>query len=64
MTRSFEEMRRTDSLYEVGIVIGHNRSPVVKGCGSAIFFHIWRGRGIPTSGCVAMAREDLLRILS
>jgi L,D-peptidoglycan transpeptidase YkuD (ErfK/YbiS/YcfS/YnhG family) len=60
---SFEEMRRADNLYEVGIVIGYNRSPAVLGHGSAIFFHIWKGRGIPTSGCVAMAREDLLRVL-
>jgi L,D-peptidoglycan transpeptidase YkuD (ErfK/YbiS/YcfS/YnhG family) len=64
MTRSYEEMRRADGLYEVGIVIGYNRSPALSGRGSAIFFHIWQGRGIPTSGCVAMAREDLLRILS
>ena len=61
---SFEEMRRPDGLYEVGIVIGYNRQPAERGLGSAIFFHVWRDRGTPTSGCVAMAKEDLLAVLS
>ncbi|MGA2108533.1 MAG: L,D-transpeptidase family protein [Syntrophorhabdales bacterium] len=61
---SFEEMRRKDGLYRIGVVIGYNRNPVKKGLGSAIFLHPWRGKGTATSGCVAMAEEDLLRILS
>jgi L,D-peptidoglycan transpeptidase YkuD (ErfK/YbiS/YcfS/YnhG family) len=61
---SFEEMRRNDGLYRIGVVIGYNRDPVKKGLGSAIFLHPWRGEGMATSGCVAMAEGDLLRILS
>jgi L,D-peptidoglycan transpeptidase YkuD (ErfK/YbiS/YcfS/YnhG family) len=61
---SFEEMRRKDGLYRIGVVIGYNRNPVKKGLGSAIFLHPWRGKGTATSGCVAMAEGDLLRILS
>jgi L,D-peptidoglycan transpeptidase YkuD (ErfK/YbiS/YcfS/YnhG family) len=60
---SFEQMRRKDNLYKYGIVIGYNRNPVVKGRGSAIFFHVWKGKGEPTAGCIAMAEESLLRIL-
>jgi L,D-peptidoglycan transpeptidase YkuD (ErfK/YbiS/YcfS/YnhG family) len=61
---SFEELRRADGLYEIGVVVGYNRRPAKSGLGSAIFFHVWAGEGIPTSGCVATSREDLLTILS
>ena len=61
---SFEEMRRKDGLYRIGVVIGYNRGPVRKGLGSAIFLHPWREKGTATSGCVAMAEGDLLRLLS
>lgn len=60
---SYEEMRRTDALYKYGIVIGYNTNPVVKGKGSAIFFHVWAGDGKPTSGCIAMSEEDIVTLL-
>ena len=60
---SFEEMKRKDNLYKYGIVIGYNRQPIIKGNGSAIFLHIRADNNIPTSGCVALAEEDLLRII-
>jgi L,D-peptidoglycan transpeptidase YkuD (ErfK/YbiS/YcfS/YnhG family) len=60
---SFEEMRRRDGLYKYGLVIGYNMHPVVQGLGSAIFAHVWKGTGVPTSGCLAMAEKDILRIL-
>ena len=60
---SFEEMRRSDNLYRYGLVIGYNTSPVVRGLGSAIFFHVWRGEGMPTSGCVGLPEESMVRIL-
>jgi L,D-peptidoglycan transpeptidase YkuD (ErfK/YbiS/YcfS/YnhG family) len=65
MTRasSFEVMKREDGLYKYGIVVEYNTNPVVKGYGSAIFFHIWRGKGKPTAGCVALSEETLTRIL-
>jgi len=61
--RSFEELRRKDALYRYGLVIGYNTDPIVKGRGSAIFLHIWKGRTSPTAGCVATAEKDVLRIL-
>jgi L,D-peptidoglycan transpeptidase YkuD (ErfK/YbiS/YcfS/YnhG family) len=60
---SFEDMRRNDNLYKYGIVIGYNTDPVVRGLGSAIFFHVWRGKEKPTAGCVAMSEEDIVTIL-
>jgi L,D-peptidoglycan transpeptidase YkuD (ErfK/YbiS/YcfS/YnhG family) len=61
---SAESMRRTDNLYEYGLIIGYNRNPVVKGLGSAIFFHVWEGRGIATAGCIAMARDEMIATLA
>jgi len=61
--KSFEEMRRADEYYRYGVVIGYNRNPVVKGMGSAIFLHIWRGEGKGTAGCVAVDQQQLLRII-
>ena len=60
---SFEEMRRPDHYYRHGVVIGYNRQPVAKGDGSAIFLHIWRGDGLPTSGCVAIDEQELVAII-
>jgi L,D-peptidoglycan transpeptidase YkuD (ErfK/YbiS/YcfS/YnhG family) len=60
---SVERMKRPDRLYEFGIVVQQNDRPVVKGKGSAIFLHVWRKPGVPTVGCTAMARDDLLALL-
>ncbi len=59
---SFEKMKREDDLYRYGVVIEYNTHPVVKGKGSAIFLHV-RKPGQPTSGCVAMPEEMVLKIL-
>lgn len=60
---SFEVMKREDDLYKYGIVVEYNTNPVIKGYGSAIFFHIWKGKGKPTAGCVALSEEDIIRII-
>lgn len=61
--RSFEKMRRSDSLYDHGIVVRYNMDPVVRGRGSAVFLHQWRGPDKGTMGCVAMSRDRLLALL-
>lgn len=63
-TVSFEYLRRKDDLYKIGIVIEYNTQPVVPGNGSAIFLHIWKGEGEPTSGCVALSENNLRKLLS
>ncbi len=61
---SMEKMKREDDLYKYGIVIEYNTNPIVKGKGSAIFLHLWRGEGRGSSGCVAMAEDKILRLLN
>lgn len=59
---SYEKMKREDGQYKYGIVIEYNTDPVIKGHGSAIFFHIWKGKDFPTAGCVAVSEEDIIKI--
>ena len=59
-----EKLWRTDALYDVIVVIGHNDAPVVPGKGSAIFLHLASADYRSTQGCVALARQDLLDVLT
>jgi L,D-peptidoglycan transpeptidase YkuD (ErfK/YbiS/YcfS/YnhG family) len=59
---SAERLWRDDGLYDVIVTLGHNDAPPVPGAGSAIFWHCWRD-GAVTEGCVAIAKEELLRLL-
>jgi len=59
-----ESLWRADHLYDLVIVLGHNDDPVLPGRGSAIFLHLARADFSPTEGCVALAREDMLRVLA
>ena len=61
---SAETLWREDGIYDLIVILGHNDSPVVPGCGSAIFLHVARADYEPTQGCVAMARDDLLEVLN
>lgn len=59
-----ERMRRQDHLYDVMVELAYNDSPVVPGRGSAIFLHLARPDFGPTEGCVAIAIESMVKILS
>lgn len=60
---SHERLWRDDGLYDVVVVTDHNQIPRRLGRGSAIFFHLMRADGGPTEGCVAIARDDMRRLL-
>ncbi|WP_352923779.1 L,D-transpeptidase family protein [Peribacillus simplex] len=59
--KSFERMNH--ELYKYGAVINYNTNPVIKGKGSAIFLHVWRGDTKPTAGCTATAEKNVLSLL-
>jgi len=61
---SHERLWRDDHLYDLVVVVGFNDHPVMPGLGSAIFLHLARDDGGPTAGCVALARDDLVTVLS
>jgi L,D-peptidoglycan transpeptidase YkuD (ErfK/YbiS/YcfS/YnhG family) len=60
---SYERMKRDDNLYKYGIVIEYNTDHIIKGNGSAIFLHVWKGEGFPTAGCVAVSEENIIKFL-
>jgi L,D-peptidoglycan transpeptidase YkuD (ErfK/YbiS/YcfS/YnhG family) len=61
--KSFEHLKLNSIDYKYCMVIEYNTKPVVKGKGSAIFFHLADEKYTPTSGCVAIAENDMLNYL-
>jgi D-alanyl-D-alanine dipeptidase len=60
---SSEQMLRPDGQYRWGLMVDHNAEPLTAGAGSCIFLHIWLGPGVGTTGCTAMAQEQLEGLL-
>jgi L,D-peptidoglycan transpeptidase YkuD (ErfK/YbiS/YcfS/YnhG family) len=56
-----EDLSRSPNAYRHFAVIAYNRSPVVPGRGSGIFFHVSTGR--PTLGCVSLPLPRLVATL-
>lgn len=61
---SFEHLHLSGVYYKYCMVIEYNTHPVVKGKGSAIFFHVADADYKPTAGCVAIVETDMNKILS
>ncbi len=62
--KSYERMKRSDGMYDLGVIIEYNMNPVIPKKGSAIFMHIWQSSNRATLGCVAMSRPDLEDIVA
>ncbi|MRX73670.1 L,D-transpeptidase family protein [Bacillus lacus] len=58
---SFERMNIP--FYKLGFEVQYNKNPIIKGKGSAIFFHVWKGPGFPTAGCIALSENDVLKLM-
>jgi L,D-peptidoglycan transpeptidase YkuD (ErfK/YbiS/YcfS/YnhG family) len=63
LAKSFEHLKLNSIDYKYCMVIEYNTNPVVKGKGSAIFFHVANENYAPTAGCVAIAEKDMLQFL-
>ena len=60
---SHEKLWREDGLYDIILVISHNRTPPIKGKGSAIFLHCMSEKKGATEGCIAFEKPALLKLL-
>ncbi len=61
--KSFERMEREDMQYEYGVWVNYNTAPQISGAGSCIFLHIWKDPTHATSGCTAMSKENMLKLI-
>jgi L,D-peptidoglycan transpeptidase YkuD (ErfK/YbiS/YcfS/YnhG family) len=61
---SAESLWRQDLIYDLIVVLSHNRVPRIQGAGSAIFMHLARPGFTPTAGCIALGERDLRLILA
>ena len=60
---SYERLYRKDHIYDLLAVLNYNINPVVKNKGSAIFMHIAKKNYRPTAGCIALQKNDLIKLL-
>lgn len=58
-----ERLQREDHLYDVVVELGWNDAPVIRGRGSAIFWHLARPGFTPTAGCIAVERHVFAKVL-
>jgi L,D-peptidoglycan transpeptidase YkuD (ErfK/YbiS/YcfS/YnhG family) len=59
-----EKLWREDHIYDLVVVLGYNDKPILAGAGSAIFLHVASPDFGPTEGCISLAMNDLLEILT
>ena len=61
--KSYENLLLDNDLYKYCMVIEYNTNPIVKGKGSAIFFHLSEDPPGPTAGCIAITEDNMEWIL-
>ena len=61
---SAERLYMRKSIYDFILVIDFNTKPIRRGLGSAIFLHLSTKNFRPTKGCIAVRKEDFLKILN
>jgi L,D-peptidoglycan transpeptidase YkuD (ErfK/YbiS/YcfS/YnhG family) len=60
---SAEKFWRKDNIYDLIIVINYNFNPIIKNKGSAIFLHICKKNYLPTKGCIAINKKDMMNLI-
>ena len=60
---SYEKLYRKDNIYDLLAVLNYNMNPIFKNKGSAIFIHIAKNNYEFTAGCIALKKEDLIKLL-
>jgi len=61
--QSHEKLWRTDHVYDMIVVLGHNDNPAIPGKGSAVFMHLSRPDRSATRGCIALSQNHLRQML-
>ncbi len=58
-----ERLYRDDHVYDIVLILEHNRRPRMRNGGSAIFVHLARPNFAPTEGCVAVTEKAMRQLL-
>jgi len=60
---NFEKLFKNNNTYDILIVLDYNMNPTIKNKGSAIFIHVAKKNYKKTEGCIALKKNDLLKII-
>ena len=60
---SHEKLYRRDNIYDLILVLNYNIKPIIKNKGSAIFIHIARKNYKKTAGCIALEKNNLIKLI-
>ena len=60
---NFEKLFKNNNTYDILIVLNYNMNPTIKNKGSAIFIHVAKKNYKKTEGCIALKKNDLLKII-
>ena len=61
---SNEKLYRKDNVYDLILVLNYNMKPTIKNKGSAIFIHVTRENYQSTQGCIALKKNNLIKLIS
>ena len=61
---SHEKLYRKDNVYDLILVLNYNMKPTIKNKGSAIFIHVTRENYRSTQGCIALKKNNLIKLIS
>jgi L,D-peptidoglycan transpeptidase YkuD (ErfK/YbiS/YcfS/YnhG family) len=59
-----EKLFKKNNIYDIIVILNYNMKPVIKNKGSAIFIHVAKKNYQPTQGCVALKKNNLLKLIS
>ena len=59
----YEKLYKRENVYDIIIVLNYNMNPIIKNKGSAIFIHVAKKNFKKTEGCVAVKKEQLMKII-
>tara|TARA_B100001029_G_scaffold177088_2_gene181078 strand:- start:486 stop:974 length:489 start_codon:yes stop_codon:yes gene_type:complete len=60
---SAEKLYLKSEIYDLILVLDFNMRPIISNKGSAIFLHVASKKFLPTKGCIAIKKDDFLKIL-
>tara|TARA_B100000963_G_scaffold293950_1_gene264485 strand:- start:183 stop:680 length:498 start_codon:yes stop_codon:yes gene_type:complete len=58
-----EKLYKRENTYDIVLVLNYNMNPIKKNKGSAIFIHVAKNNYKNTEGCIAIKKNNLLKIL-